>query len=107
MDAHQTTGSHEAAHDDHEEHLVPYKVFIGVWAALVTLTLVTVGASYLDLKQMTMFTALLIACVKGSLVILYFMHMRWDKPVLAYFLIACLGTYAVFVALTFADYYYR
>ena len=104
MDAqHDTT----VAHDDHDDHIVPYKVFIIVWAALVGLTLVTVGASHLDLKQMTMFTALLIATIKGSLVILYFMHMRWDRPVLAYFLIACLLTYAIFVALTFTDYSFR
>jgi cytochrome c oxidase subunit 4 len=86
---------------------VPLQVFVVVWLALVTLTIVTVGASYLDLKQMTMFTALAIASIKCSLVILYFMHMRWDQPILAWFLIACLGTYAIFVALTFADYSFR
>ena len=96
-----------ASHDDHDAHLVPYKVFVFVWLALLGLTAVTVGASFLDLKQMTMFTALLIATVKCTLVILYFMHMRWDKPILAYFLIACLLTYAIFVALTFSDYAFR
>jgi len=94
--------------ENHDEpHLVPYSLFVAVWMALVGLTLVTVGASYLDLKQMTMFTALLIATIKISLVILYFMHARWDAPIIAYFIIACFVTYAVFVALTFADYYYR
>ena len=95
------------AEDDHETHLVPIQLFVGVWLALVTLTFVTVGASFLDLKQMAMFTALLIATVKCTLVILYFMHMRWDHPILAWFLVACLLTYATFVALTFADYTFR
>ena len=102
----QDANAAAAEHPD-EPHLVPYGVFVAVWLALVGLTVVTVGASYLDLKQMAMFTALLIASVKCSLVILYFMHMRWDQPILAWFLIACLATYATFVALTFADYYYR
>ena len=102
-----TDSQDTAAHDDHEEHLVPYHVFVNVWLALVGLTLVTVGASYLDLKQMTMFTAMLIACVKISLVIMYFMHVRYDSKIISYFLIACLVTYAIFVALTFADYSFR
>jgi len=92
---------------DHDTHLVPLQLFVAVWAALIVLTLVTVGASFLDLKQMAMFTALLIATVKCTLVILYFMHMRWDHPILAWFLVACLLTYATFVALTFADYTFR
>ena len=97
-----------SAHDEHEEHhLVPYKVFVNVWLVLVLLTGVTVGAAYLDLKHMAFFTAILIASVKCTLVIMYFMHVRYDKPLITYCLIAAFGTYAIFVLLTFADYAFR
>ena len=109
MDPNKTLDSAEESADaaGHGEHLVPYHVFVNVWLALVGLTVITVGASYLDLKQMTLFTAMLIASVKVSLVIMYFMHVRYDSKVISYFLIACLVTYAIFVALTFADYSFR
>ena len=88
-------------------HIVPYSVFIKVWLVLIVLTGVTVGASYVDLKQMSLFTALLIASAKALLVIMYFMHIRYDSRLLTYCLIACFGTYVIFVLLTFADYAFR
>lgn len=96
-----------STHDEHEEHLVPYKTFILVWMALIVLTLVTVGVSYLDLKHLSFAIALLIAVVKSTLVLMYFMHMRWDRPVFIWFFVAAVGTYVIFVILTFADYFYR
>jgi cytochrome c oxidase subunit 4 len=91
----------------HELHLVPYKVYVGVWLALVMLTLVTIGAGYADLKHMGIFVAMLIATVKVTLVILYFMHVRWAPKVIGWFLLTGFGTYATFVILTFSDYVYR
>ena len=90
-----------------EHHVVPYRTYVNVWLALVGLTFVTVGAAYTDLKQMAIFTAILIATVKALLVILYFMHIRFEKPVFTWFLVAALGTYALFLILTFADYSFR
>ena len=104
---HSQTLEAQAVDDGHEPHLVPYSVFINVWLALVVMTGVTVGASYLDLKHMAITTAILIACVKGTLVCMYFMHMRYDNKIILWFVIAGFGTFATFLLLTFADYYYR
>lgn len=90
-----------------KHHLVPYRVYVAVWGALVVLTLITVGVSYAELGHLTIFTAILIATVKCSLVLLYFMHLRYDKPILGVMFIATLATYAIFIILTFADYHYR
>ncbi len=98
----------EHAHDDdHGEHLVPYKTFFLVWFALILLTGITVGVSYLDLKHLGFTVGLLIATIKCTLVLMYFMHMRWDRPVFIWFFIAAIGTYVIFVILTFADYAFR
>jgi len=91
----------EAAHD------VPYRLYVNVWLTLVVLTGITVGAAYTDLKHLAIFTALLIATAKSSLVVLYFMHVRFEKRLFAYMIIAAFATYAVFLALTFADYSFR
>ncbi|MCZ6508489.1 MAG: cytochrome C oxidase subunit IV family protein [Acidobacteria bacterium] len=51
-----------------------------VFAALVTLTAITVAVSYLGLSPgMAVFVALLVACVKGGLVAGVFMHLISEK----------------------------
>ena len=50
--------------------------YMFVFGALLFGTVITVGASYIDLPPGPgIALALLIACAKGSLVVLYFMHM--------------------------------
>ena len=90
-----------------EQHHVPYKVYFIVWAALLVLTAVTVGVSYVDMKNVTVLTAMLIAATKSMLVLLYFMHIRFEKPMYSVMILAAMMTYGIFVALTFVDYVYR
>lgn len=98
----------EAQADAHADaHAVPYLTYVKVWAVLIGLTLVTVLASMLELRHLAVFTALLVATVKASLVVLYFMHIRYERRLFAWMLIAILAMYAVFVILTFADYSFR
>ena len=87
--------------------LVSPLLYVGVWAALVTLTCVTVGVSFLDMQRFTVFTALLIATVKAALVLLYFMHLRFLRPLYAVMILVVLLTYAIFVILSFSDYSFR
>jgi cytochrome c oxidase subunit 4 len=49
----------------------------------------------------------LIATVKAGLVLLYFMHLRYEKPLFAIMILVVLVTYGIFIALTFSDYFYR
>ena len=90
-----------------EQHHVPYKVYFIVWGALLVLTAVTVGVSYVDMKNVTVLTAMLIAATKSMLVLLYFMHIRFEKPMYSVMILAAMMTYGIFVALTFVDYMYR
>jgi cytochrome c oxidase subunit 4 len=90
-----------------EQHHVPYKVYFIVWGALLVLTAVTVGVSYVDMKNVTVLTAMLIAATKSMLVLLYFMHIRFEKPMFSVMILATMLTYGIFVALTFVDYFYR
>ncbi len=95
------------AQHEHEHVLVPYRLYITVWAALIVLTALTVGVSYVDMKHVTIFTALIIATVKATLVLLYFMHLRFEKPLYLYMVLAVIVTYVIFVGLTFSDYWFR
>lgn len=82
--------------DDIKSHV---RVYILVFAALAVLTIVTVGASYLDLSTgEAIFLALTIATVKGSLVASYFMHLISEKALISWILIL---TVAFFFVLMF------
>ena len=59
--------------EDVREHI---KLYYKIGAALLVLTVVTVGISYVDFAvPLTIFVALVIAATKGSLVASYFMHL--------------------------------
>ena len=62
-------------------HVVPVRVLLGVWAILVVLTVATVAVTRVDFGPGTnLWIAMGIATVKASLVLLYFMHLRYDQP---------------------------
>tara|TARA_B000000460_G_C21400588_1_gene342217 strand:- start:182 stop:538 length:357 start_codon:yes stop_codon:yes gene_type:complete len=75
-----------SGHDtkDIQQHI---KVYMFVFTALAVLTLVTVGASFLDLSSgEAILLALTIASVKGSLVAGYFMHLISEKALITWIL---------------------
>ena len=65
------------AHAEH--HIVPKRVYFAVFAALIVLTWVTAYVSTVDLGRWNIFVALAIAVVKASLVILFFMHVKYSS----------------------------
>jgi cytochrome c oxidase subunit 4 len=68
-------------HDKHHGHVVSLQLLAGVFAILMVLTVLTVAATWVDFGyNINLVIALAIAVVKGALVGLYFMHLRWDNP---------------------------
>ena len=57
---------------------MPASLYVGIWAALMVLTLTTVLASFAELGPFNIVVALLIATIKGTLVVLFFMHLRYS-----------------------------
>lgn len=84
-------------------HVVPIKVLLGVWAALVVLTVVTVAVTYVDLGWLNIWVALAVAAVKASLVGLYFMHLRYDSPLNGFILVISMAFVALFIISTITD----
>ncbi len=93
---------------DRQQHTaIPDGLYVKVWLGLLTLTALTVSISYLDMKNAVVLTAMLIACIKSTLVALYFMHLRFERPLFTIMLMAVLMTYGIFIGLTFVDYSFR
>lgn len=82
--------THAHAGEEHAHHHNPdaAKIYLAILVALLVLTGVTVGASYIDLGPANIVVALLIATTKASLVGLFFMHLLHDKPVNGMILVA-------------------
>ncbi|MEO7275856.1 MAG: cytochrome C oxidase subunit IV family protein [Vicinamibacterales bacterium] len=78
------SSEHAANLGDHAADLDRHvKVYITVFVALMALTVVTVGVSYLHLPvPLAVSVALLVATVKGSLVACYFMHLISEKKLI-------------------------
>jgi cytochrome c oxidase subunit 4 len=67
---------------DHD-HKPDVKLYLKIFAALLVLTVATVGVSYLDLpKGPGLALGLAIACVKAGLVAAYFMHLKGEKALI-------------------------
>lgn len=93
------------AHDG--PHLVPKSVLLKVFGALIVLTLLTVAAAQVSFGPLSVPIALGIAVTKASLVVLFFMHLKYDNPVNA--LTFAIGTIfvVVFVSITLLDTAFR
>ena len=84
-------------------HVAPLKMLVTVFAALVVLTVITGGASMFDFGEFNLLVALAIAVVKASLVVLFFMHLLWDKPFNAIVFVGCLVFVGLFLGLALLD----
>jgi cytochrome c oxidase subunit 4 len=85
-------------------HVVPARVLIGVWAALLVLTVATVTVTWKDFGPgLNLWIAMGVATVKAALVLLYFMHLRYDRPVNAIFFIFALFFVALFIGGAMTD----
>ncbi len=60
-------------------HVAPKSMYYAVFLALVVGTILTVLAAKVDLGALNNVVMLAIACTKASLVILFFMHVRWSS----------------------------
>ncbi len=84
-------------------HMVPVRVLLTIAITLLVLTWVTVAVSWYDLGQLNLVVALGIAVIKGSLVALYFMHLRYDRPINAIILVSSLVFLGLFIGLAMMD----
>ncbi len=82
---------------------MPWRLLATIWLALVGLTAVTVAAAEVDLGRWNLVIALAIATLKASLVLLFFMHLRWDRPFNGVLFISMLLFVALFISFALMD----
>ena len=105
-----TTTEHTHDADEHHEglpgtigHVSSWKTLVTVLSVLILLTLLTVGVAQIDLGRLNIVGAIGIACVKASVVALWFMHLRYDKRFNFWILICSVGFVAWMVGYILFD----
>jgi cytochrome c oxidase subunit 4 len=87
--------------------VVPIKLYVGVFAALIALTVTTVAVSKIELGEYNFVVAMTIAVIKALLVVLFFMHVKQSSAMTKLFVVAGFFWMAILFAFTLGDYFSR
>lgn len=88
-------------------HVEPIKTYLMVFAALMVLTVATVGVAYFDFGALNDVIAMAIACLKATLVVLIFMHVRHSTRLTKMTVVAGFLWLVIMFALTMGDFLSR
>ncbi len=90
-----------------EKHIVGSKTFIAVWITLLILTGLTIKAAQMRMGEWSMLANLLIASTKASLVLWFFMHLKYERKFFKVLFLVPIATITIIIGLTFFDIWYR
>ena len=94
-------------HDDDDHglsHVASIKVLTATGGSLLLLTIVTVLATKIDFgANINLAIAMLIAVIKATLVILFFMHLKYDKIFHSVIFVSAILAASLFVGFTLMD----
>ena len=95
------------ASEEHRQHVIPIGVYVGIWAILMFLTGLTVFVSFIELHDWNIVLALTIATIKGTLVVLFFMHLFYSSKLTKVTVVAALFFLFLLLSLSMTDYLTR
>lgn len=94
-------------HDDHGHglsHVASVKILVGTGGTLLMLTLITVLATKIDFgANINLAIAMVIAVTKATLVILFFMHLKYDRLFHTIVFTSAIGAALLFVGFALMD----
>jgi cytochrome c oxidase subunit IV len=94
-----------AEHGEH--HIVTPIQYVMVFGTLLVFTLITVLAAFVDMKWANPVVALGIACFKAVIVILFFMHAKYQSRLIKMTIGSGFFVFLVLIVMTMSDYISR
>jgi cytochrome c oxidase subunit 4 len=85
-------------------HVSPLSTYLSIFAALMVLSAITVGAAFVNLGSFNPVVALAIAVIKATLVILFFMHVKYSSRLTKLTVVLSLFFVVILFAETLMDY---
>ena len=88
-------------------HVLPDGLIVLVWVGLLILTSITVGASVFFPGTPGIVTAMIVTPLKAALILMFFMHLKYEKRGFVVMFLVAVGILSIFLGLTFFDYLFR
>lgn len=88
-------------------HITPYRTYVIVLLSLLVLTALSVTVTTIELGPLTVTVALLLATVKALIVLIYFMHLKFDNIIYSIMLGFVIFSIVSIIVITFLDYLFR
>ena len=95
--------SDHVAYDSHAPHVVPISTYILVFLALMVGTALTTWVAYIDLGRWNTVVALTIAVIKMTLVVLFFMHVKYATGLTRIVILAGFFWLGIMITLSCSD----
>ena len=92
---------------EEQYHSVSYGTYVLVWLGLLVFTGLTVTVAGMNLGRLSLIIPLIIASLKGGLVLYFFMHLKYEKRLLKFMLFIVLITVVIFITFPFFDISFR
>jgi len=88
-------------------HIVPLRTYYLVFLTLIVCTAITVAVSFVDLGRFNVVAALGIAILKATLVVLFFMHVKYSTRLTWAVVLGSVFWLGILLVLTMSDYLTR
>ncbi len=88
-------------------HIIKYKTYFFVLLALLVFTTISVLITEIELGKLAIVGALVLATLKSSLVLWYFMHLKYESKILRIMVGLVLFIFIAVVIVTFSDYSFQ
>ena len=88
-------------------HIVKYKTYFYVLLVLLMLTTISVAITGINLGRLAVVSALLLATAKSSLVLWYFMHLKYEGRAIRIMVGLVLFFFVAVMIVTFFDYSFQ
>jgi cytochrome c oxidase subunit 4 len=89
------------------DHILPKRVYFTIFAVLMLCTYLTVQLAFFDLGPLNTIAALAIAVIKATLVVLFFMHLKYSPRLTWAVVIGGVFWLGILLTLTMGDYLTR
>jgi cytochrome c oxidase subunit 4 len=90
-----------------KDHIVPVRTYVVIFLALIVLTWVTTAIAFIDLGPFNVYVALTIAVIKATLVVLFFMHVKYSERVTKIYVAAGFFWLIIMIGMVLIDYISR
>ncbi len=92
---------------DNNTHISSYQSHVKVLLSLLVLTMVTVLLTWFDFGILTIAVTLLVASVKATIVLTWFMHLKFESAIIRGMVIGVFALFTLVLTITFIDYSFR